>query len=80
MAAAEDPLIVRETHMRMNAIIVGAALLLATEPVFAADFTLASPEIANGTQLPAKQVFNGFGCTGENRLARADLERGAGGY
>jgi Raf kinase inhibitor-like YbhB/YbcL family protein len=67
MAAAEDPLIFRETHMRMKAIIVGAALLLATEPVLAADFTLASPEIANGTQLPAKQVFNGFGCTGENR-------------
>jgi Raf kinase inhibitor-like YbhB/YbcL family protein len=53
--------------MRMTAIIVAATMLLATGPVLAADFTLASPEIANGTQLPAKQVFNGFGCTGGNR-------------
>jgi Raf kinase inhibitor-like YbhB/YbcL family protein len=53
--------------MRIYAIVAAAALLLLTRPVLAADFTLTSPEIANGTQLPAKQVFNDFGCTGENR-------------
>lgn len=53
--------------MHMHAIIVGAAMLLATQPVLAGDFALTSPEIATGSQLPAKQVFNGFGCSGENR-------------
>jgi len=52
--------------MRMNAIVIGAALLLATQPAVAADFTLTSTDIASGAQLPAKQVFSGFGCTGGN--------------
>jgi len=52
--------------MRMNAIMIGAAMLLVAQPALAADFTLTSPEVANGSQLPAQQVFNGFGCTGGN--------------
>lgn len=32
----------------------------------AADFTLTSTDIADGQALTAKQVFNGFGCSGEN--------------
>jgi Raf kinase inhibitor-like YbhB/YbcL family protein len=53
--------------MRRYATVAAAALLLLTQPVHAADFTLTSPEIVTGSQLPAKQVFNGFGCSGENR-------------
>jgi Raf kinase inhibitor-like YbhB/YbcL family protein len=53
--------------MRIYAIAAAAFALLMTQPAHAADFALTSTEIANGTQLPAKQVFNGFGCTGENR-------------
>ena len=44
-----------------------AAFALLVSPAWAGNFTLSSPEIASGSQLPAKQVFNGFGCTGENR-------------
>lgn len=44
-----------------------AAFALFVSPAWASDFTLTSPEITTGSQLPAKQVFNGFGCTGENR-------------
>ncbi|WP_438863162.1 YbhB/YbcL family Raf kinase inhibitor-like protein [Neptunicella sp.] len=40
-----------------------ASILLAT-PIWAANFTLSSDEI--GGQLTSKQVFNGFGCSGEN--------------
>jgi hypothetical protein len=43
-----------------------AASALFASPAGAADFTLTSPEITTGSQLPAKQVFNGFGCTGSN--------------
>src|SRR5262245_60284582 len=43
-----------------------AAAALFASPAWAADFTLTSPEITTGSQLPAKQVFNGFGCTGGN--------------
>jgi hypothetical protein len=32
----------------------------------AADFTLASPDIAEGQELDMRHVLNGFGCTGKN--------------
>ncbi|KAF1076625.1 YbhB/YbcL family Raf kinase inhibitor-like protein [Halodesulfovibrio sp. MK-HDV] len=40
------------------------ALLFSTAN--AADFTLTSPDVQNGERLSIKQVFNGFGCTGDN--------------
>ncbi len=32
----------------------------------AATFTLSSPDVANNATMTMKQVFNGFGCTGQN--------------
>jgi Raf kinase inhibitor-like YbhB/YbcL family protein len=47
--------------------IVLMAVLVAA-PAFAADtFTLRSPQIAPGATIAQQQVFNGFGCSGENR-------------
>ncbi len=46
-----------------------APLLVAsglTSPVVADTFQLSSPHIAEGTQLDAAQVFQGFGCEGGN--------------
>jgi Raf kinase inhibitor-like YbhB/YbcL family protein len=40
------------------------ALAFAAEP--ASPFTLTSPDIAPGKAMTAKQVFNGFGCSGQN--------------
>ncbi|WP_299948756.1 YbhB/YbcL family Raf kinase inhibitor-like protein [uncultured Ruegeria sp.] len=37
-----------------------------TSPVVADTFRLTSPHIAEGTQLDAAQVFQGFGCEGRN--------------
>jgi hypothetical protein len=34
---------------------------------YAADFKLTSPTIKSGATLTEKQVFNGFGCSGENQ-------------
>ena len=42
------------------------ALLGAAGAVHAAGFTLSSPTIKPGTTLTQAQVFNGFGCTGQN--------------
>jgi Raf kinase inhibitor-like YbhB/YbcL family protein len=44
-----------------------ATLALLAVPVRAADFTLTSTDIANGSHLPEAQVFSGFGCSGGNR-------------
>lgn len=35
-------------------------------PTFADDFTLSSPDISEGKQLPIGHVFKGFGCEGGN--------------
>ncbi len=35
-------------------------------PALAGDFTLSSPDIAEGQQLDTAQVFQGFGCEGGN--------------
>lgn len=43
-----------------------ALLALALAPQFALAFDLSSPDVPAGGTLTAKQVFNGFGCTGEN--------------
>ena len=40
---------------------------LASTIVHAGDFTLTSPTIGSGGVLTEKQVFNGFGCSGENQ-------------
>jgi Raf kinase inhibitor-like YbhB/YbcL family protein len=41
--------------------------LIALSPIaYAAEFTLSSTDIAAGKPLSLKQVFNGFGCTGDN--------------
>jgi len=37
-----------------------------TVPAMAADFTLSSPQLKEGATLAMEQVFNGFGCQGQN--------------
>ncbi len=51
---------------------VMAALALAgmASPALAEEFTLSSPDIAEGAQLDSKQVFQGFGCDGGNIAPR----------
>lgn len=46
--------------------ILALAFLMWTSPTLAADFALTSTDIAAGRQLASAQVFNGFGCAGEN--------------
>lgn len=41
-------------------------LFFASTVVYAEDFTLTSPTIDPGSFLTREQVFNGFGCSGEN--------------
>jgi hypothetical protein len=53
-------------HAPLARSIAAACLMLASLGAHAADFTLASPTIAPGTRLGSAQVFNGFGCTGQN--------------
>lgn len=48
--------------MRIAALTVGV-LFFAT-PALAGQFTLFSPDVADGGTLPMKQVYNQFGCTG----------------
>lgn len=45
----------------------GLAAPLSISPALAGDFTLTSPEIAEGQQLSSDFVFQGFGCEGGNR-------------
>ena len=35
-------------------------------PAMAGEFSLSSPQVTNGTYVPKQQVYNGFGCTGDN--------------
>ncbi|WP_416308427.1 YbhB/YbcL family Raf kinase inhibitor-like protein [Neptunicella sp. SCSIO 80796] len=44
--------------------VIAFVSILLTTPLMAANFTLSSDEI--GGQLTSKQVFNGFGCSGDN--------------
>ena len=46
--------------------IAGSALFLAGSIGAAAAFEVTSPEIAPGATISNKQVFNGFGCKGDN--------------
>jgi Raf kinase inhibitor-like YbhB/YbcL family protein len=46
--------------------IVASALISITLSAQAADFSISSPSLKPGGTLPAKHVFNGFGCTGAN--------------
>lgn len=47
-------------------IAVAASLGAIAAPVAAADFTLTSPDVAEGTSIRPAQYWNSFGCTGEN--------------
>lgn len=48
----------------MKALLITA--LFASHAAFAADFTVQSSDIRNGSPMPAKQEFNSFGCSGAN--------------
>ncbi len=50
----------------MRTILALAVLALATPALAAGKFTLQSPDVKPGGQLTDKQVFNGFGCSGQN--------------
>src|SRR3974390_1746975 len=47
-------------------LLIVVALLLASTALAAEKFTLVSPSIKPEGVLTSEQVFNGFGCTGEN--------------
>jgi Raf kinase inhibitor-like YbhB/YbcL family protein len=53
------------TRFNFSRLAFAAALLLTGSYVFALE--LQSPTLADGATLPAQQVFNGFGCSGENQ-------------
>ena len=56
-----------------------ASLAFATHP----HFTLKSPDVQNGKKMAESQVFNGFGCTGQNispALAWSDPPEGTKSY
>ncbi len=42
------------------------SLVLCSSPAFAKDFTLSSPQLKDGASMEMTQVFNSFGCSGEN--------------
>jgi Raf kinase inhibitor-like YbhB/YbcL family protein len=50
----------------MRALLVLAAVALATPALAAAPFTLGSSEVKQGGMLGEQHVFNGFGCSGQN--------------
>jgi Raf kinase inhibitor-like YbhB/YbcL family protein len=53
--------------MRRTFIVVAALALSVAGAVASADpFTLTSPDVKEGATITTKQVFKGFGCTGEN--------------
>lgn len=52
--------------MRTKAIFVAAITFLALQNVQAADFMLTSPQIKDGKRIANEQVFNDFGCKGDN--------------
>lgn len=52
--------------MRFKAAYLGAVLFLAALPAHAADMTLSSPTVTDGKTMENAQIFNGWGCTGEN--------------
>ncbi len=51
-------------------IAAGLAFGALSVPALADDFTLSSPDIAEGVQLDGKFVFQGFGCAGDNQAPR----------
>lgn len=59
--------------------VIAAALTLASMPAWAAEFRLASADIAEGRRMGERHVFAGFGCAGGNvspALAWADAPAG----
>lgn len=41
-------------------------LLSFSLPAMAGEFSLSSPQVSNGAYVPKQQVYNGFGCSGDN--------------
>ena len=52
--------------MFLKKLVISSALLFSTSYCFAANFSLSSPVLAPNEPLKNQQVFNGFGCSGEN--------------
>lgn len=55
------------TATKLSLLAALALLPLSAQAETHASFTLTSPDLQAGQTLPAAQVFNGFGCSGENR-------------
>ena len=51
---------------RFSTVLAGLALLASAHGALAGDFTLNSPDLAEGRTLAETQVLNGFGCHGGN--------------
>ena len=52
--------------MNLRTTCLSLGLCLGLSAAAQADFTLSSPDFSNGSSLGNTQVFNGFGCSGEN--------------
>lgn len=50
----------------MRGLILGMVFAVLSAPALAGSFTVTTPQFANGGTVPMAQVFNGFGCKGEN--------------
>jgi Raf kinase inhibitor-like YbhB/YbcL family protein len=53
-------------RFRTHPMFAAACLAMISLSAQAADFTLGSPAVAPGARLTEAQVFDGFGCTGQN--------------
>lgn len=49
-----------------NVTLILVSLVVISTPAFAKEFTLTSPQLENGDTMENAQVFNSFGCSGEN--------------
>lgn len=50
----------------ISAATIASALATTTLPAMAQDFTVTSPDVAEGSTISDAQYWNNFGCTGEN--------------
>jgi Raf kinase inhibitor-like YbhB/YbcL family protein len=51
----------------MRTLLLGTAFLVGVTPALANEFSVTSPDFANGGPISMAQVLNAFGCRGENR-------------